>query len=293
MILCPECSESLQYQIKDCSKCDWKYHQNKHVHVMLSKRDLNNHLFNSYMKNYAEIAFNDLHNPFLENRYVELQADKICNLMPSLKGKDVCDVGSGRGYLIRKMMLQQPNSITAVDISMPYLEKMSEGVHTFQANAENLPFKDRFDIVTCTDVMEHVINIGGFLYSLNRVLRLDGYAVIRVPYKENLLNYAPQRGCKYEFAHLRDFNKYNLKSLLRYAGFKIVTSRIDCFSLQTPQKFWLKNQRRLTRYISFQKFIRKHLANDADINLYPSLFLRFFMRPLEITVLCKKQNTIN
>lgn len=293
MILCPECFEPLPQEIKNCDKCDWQHEKNNHVHVLLSKRDLKNPLFNSYMKNYTEIAIKDLHSPFLENRYIELQAEKISKLLPSLKGKDVCDIGSGRGYLIKKMLSQQPNSIAAIDISMPYLENMNKNISVFQANAENLPFKDRFDIITCTDVMEHVINVGGFLYSLNRALRLNGYAAIRVPYKEDLLNYAPQRGCEYEFAHLRDFNRSNLKNLLTYAGFNIISCHIDSFSLQTPQKFWLKTQKRMDRYTLFQKFMRKRLSEDSDINLFPSLLLRPFMRPLEITVLCKKKNNIS
>ncbi len=292
MILCPECFDVLPQEIQHCSKCGWTQLKHNHVNIMLSKRDLNNPLFKSYLKNYDDIAAKDLETPFLQNRYIDIQADKIYKLLPILKGKDICDIGSGRGYLINKMISANPNSISAVDISLPYLEKINKNVYVFQANAENLPFKDRFDIITCTDVMEHVINVGGFLYSLNRALKLYGYAAIRVPYKENLLNYAPQNGCKYEFAHLRDFNRSNLKGLLSYAGFKIISTQIDSFSLQTPQKYWLKTQKRLDRYTSFQKFMRKRLPEDSDVNLYPSLLLRIFMRPLEITVLCKKITSI-
>lgn len=292
MIICPECAEPIASETNQCTQCNWFSTLYNQVYIMLNKHDQNNPLFNKYIDNYNKIAIKDIMTPFLDNRYIEIQAEKICKLLPTLTDKDVCDIGSGRGYLIRMIQKQNPKSITAVDISLPYLEKMEQPIKCYQANAENLPFKNQFDVICCTDVMEHVINVGGFLYSLNRALRLNGYAAIRVPYKENLLNYAAQNGCEYEFAHLRDFNRGNIKNLLSFAGFKVLSIHLDSFSLQIPQNFWLNNQRRLKYYVKLQSFIRKQLSNDSDINLYPAILLRFFMRPIEMTVICKKKKEL-
>tara|TARA_R110002110_G_scaffold415562_1_gene651086 strand:+ start:57609 stop:58445 length:837 start_codon:yes stop_codon:yes gene_type:complete len=274
--------------IQICDNCHWEFTTIENIKIMISTHDKNSSLFSSYSKNYDQIAQNDLNTSFLDDRYVEIQAEQICKLCPSLKGKDVCDLGSGRGFLVNKIQKRNPKSITAVDISLPYLKNFSSKIEVYQANAENLPFKDKFDIITCTDIMEHVINIGSFLFSLNRSLRTKGYTVIRVPYKENLLNYAPQNGCEYEFAHLRDFNHENIKRLLKFAGMKVISFHINSFSLQTPQEFWMKTQRRKNWYNSLQSFARKYLKQDSDINLYPSSILRLFMKPLEITVLAQK-----
>lgn len=288
MLLCPDCSEHLPPDEGDCQKCSWQFLKTNNIVHLLSTKEKNSPVFSSYINNYETIARDDLNVAFIEDRYIELQAEKICKLVTPLKDKDFCDIGGGRGFLLEKVKLQQPSSITAIDISLAYLEKLSSGITLYQANAENLPFKEKFDVIACTDIMEHVINVGGFLCSIKQSLKPGGQVIIRVPYKENLINYAAQSGCKYEFAHLRDFDKNNIKRLIGFSGLKINQLIVDSFSLQTPQNWWLKSQKRLNEFMRFQGYVRKWLTNDADINLYNSWLLRFFLRPLEITVIAQR-----
>ncbi|QRN03385.1 methyltransferase domain-containing protein [Legionella sp. MW5194] len=289
MLLCPDCYECLPAEGENCDKCSWKFAKINNISQMLSSKDRSSPLFTSYIENYEKLANDDLSTSLIEDRYIEIQADKIFNLCPALEGKDYCDIGSGRGFLLKKVASSNPNSITAVDVSLPYLHNLSNSNYSlYQANAENLPFKERFDVITCTDIMEHVINLGGFLHSLQKSLKPQGTVIIRVPYKENLIHYAAQNGCKYEFAHLRDFDKKNIKRLLRFCQLKIQKFEVSSFSLQTPQYWWLKNQKRMDNFMKFQRHMRKKLTNDSDINLYNSKLLRLFLRPLELTVVAQK-----
>jgi hypothetical protein len=66
-------------------------------------------------------------------------------------------------------------------------------------NAGDLPFAEAFDIVTATDIMEHVLNVGSFISSLNGALVVGGDAYVRVPYPEDLLPYSPHLDCEYRF----------------------------------------------------------------------------------------------
>ena len=288
MLLCPDCYTFLSHDEASCQACPWEFTKTNGIAQLVSTKDKKSPLFSSYLNNYETIATDDMTTAFIEDQYIALQAKKIASLLPSLKNKDFCDIGSGRGFLLNQIKLQKPRSITAVDISLSYLKNLEPDITRYQANAENLPFKEKFDVITCTDIMEHVINIGGFLHSVKQALKPNGQIIIRVPYQENLMNYAIQNGCKYEFAHLRDFDKHNLKRLFHFSGLKINQLLLDSFSLQIPQNYWLKTQRRMNQFMKFQRYMQKKLSNDSNINLYNPRLLRFFLRPLEITVVAEK-----
>jgi ubiquinone/menaquinone biosynthesis C-methylase UbiE len=71
---------------------------------------------------------------------------------------EILDLACGPGSLTRDLSLTFPKArITAVDISFPYLKEAQRKLRRFskinflQANAENLPFKDKqFDTITCS-----------------------------------------------------------------------------------------------------------------------------------------------
>lgn len=50
------------------------------------------------------------------------------------------------------------------------------------ADIETLPFRQEcFDLIICTEVLEHIINTDGALSELRRVLRKEGRTIISVP----------------------------------------------------------------------------------------------------------------
>jgi 2-polyprenyl-3-methyl-5-hydroxy-6-metoxy-1,4-benzoquinol methylase len=147
----------------------------------------------SYTENYDRIARDDLDAKVMDERYIENLAANFCERVAHVSGSDICDIGSGKGFLVRKLLARGAASVTAVDISSPYLVRLTgqPGVFPLLANAEALPFVEHFDIVVATDVLEHVLNVGSFLYSVNRALRPNGRFYVRVPHRENLLPYFP------------------------------------------------------------------------------------------------------
>ena len=91
--------------------------------------------------------------------------------------KDFCDVGSGRGYLVEEAVERKAKTITAVDIATPSLEAVAKlgPVTAILANAENLPFERHFDVMTATDIVEHVLNVANFLVTANWSLRMVAF----------------------------------------------------------------------------------------------------------------------
>jgi SAM-dependent methyltransferase len=76
-----------------------------------------------------------------------------------------------------------------------------------------MPYSDEyFDVVTTTDVLEHVFDLNDAVKKILAVLKCDGVLIVRVPYKEDLSSYLDP-ACPYEFIHLRSFDEFNLIAL--------------------------------------------------------------------------------
>jgi len=117
---------------------------------------------------------------FIENRRVKA----IFKLMgrPYKRG-GVLEVGCGAGNILEKV---PPGNLFGVDISGFILtkarQKLGNRVCLFQADAQNLPFKDQvFKQVICSEVLEHVLDPSISLQEITRILGFEGIAIVSVP----------------------------------------------------------------------------------------------------------------
>jgi 2-polyprenyl-3-methyl-5-hydroxy-6-metoxy-1,4-benzoquinol methylase len=286
MRICPDCSSRLEGIA--CPQCDWTAEEISGIPVFLSSSDRASPSFQQYFELYESISSDDLNESIVDAEVLAVHAGRLATEIQDWAGIDYCDIGVGQGELIREALARHPRSVVAIDIAAQYLRMMPEGVESVLANAENLPFRDAFDLVTATDVMEHVLNVGSFIYSVHRALRIGGRFVVRVPYQEDLLQYSPHLGAKYEYVHLRSFDRRSLSRALEAAGFKVTMTRVGGFSLQSPSRFWATSYRRQVKFNQIQARVSAKLDNPADINRLPSWLLRLFLRPYELTAHAEK-----
>jgi SAM-dependent methyltransferase len=260
--------------------------------VYLSTRDRQDPILREYFENYDHISADDLRSSILDERYLENQARNLARSIPELRNRRVCDIGCGKGYLARQLVARGADRMTVVDISIRYLQRMSEEAFIpVLANAENLPFANAFDIVAATDIMEHVLNVGSFMYALNRALVVGGKAYVRVPYRENLLPYSPHLECQYRFVHLRSFDVDTLRVYFESAGFAVDGFRFDGYWLHRPQSFWQSGRRRMV-YERFQRLAGKRLHHQTDVTSWNQWLARLLMVPLEVVVIARKVQSI-
>ncbi len=120
-------------------------------------------------------------------------------------GARVLDVGCGLGRVLGPFTQFERHGM---DISPDYLAlAQGKGIEVCLSRIEDMPYaKQYFDIVICTDVLEHVLDFHDACRQLLGVVRDNGVAIVRVPYRENL---APYRTFEtpYAFAHLRNFDE--------------------------------------------------------------------------------------
>jgi len=260
------------------------------VLIFTTEADKQDPILASYLANYNKIAEDDLAEPILDLSYVEKQAANMLRYVGEVSGVDAIDLGCGRGILTRKLVEAGARNVVAVDISMNYLQRLSglPQIIPVQANAEILPFREGFDLLTATDVMEHVLNLGSFLVSINKCLKMGGRCVIRVPLREDLIPYSSQAGCKYRFVHLRTFDLPALRLSLSNAGFAVAKSHVDGFGVYSPQPFWTNGPRRKNAYIKMQSWLLRRMPHASTVTTWHPRFASLFMKPQEIVVVARK-----
>ena len=243
-----------------------------------------------YTENYDQIAQDDLDAKVMDERYIENLAANFCQTIELTAGAEICDIGSGKGYLARKLLTRGVAAVTAVDIAFPYLERMigEPGISPVVANAEALPFVEHFDVIVATDILEHVLNVGSFLYCANRALRSGGCLYVRVPYRENLLSYSPHFGCPYRFVHLRTFDRPLLRQALEEAGFSVERLWFDGYTPGAAKPMWQRGRLRQGVYRRFEDRLRRSGRNSADTTLLPHGLRQIFLRPTVVIAAARK-----
>jgi ubiquinone/menaquinone biosynthesis C-methylase UbiE len=175
---------------------------------------------NSYIENYEKISSDHVEhfnrtgkNPFMEEGYWKSVEESTKSLIKKYaKPNDkILDVGVGMGRL-----LEDFNHLDryGMDISKSYLKITSKkGINCCLALIDDMPYKEEiFDIVTCTDVLEHVLDLNSSISKILNLIKKGGILIVRVPYKEDIAWYLSE-DCPYEFVHLRSFDEFGLKAL--------------------------------------------------------------------------------
>jgi len=293
--ICPDCAAALAPRSPlECAGCGWRGETRDGIPVYLSNADRTDPLMADYMANYDEICTADITEAIMGERFLANIATKTAGYVRAPEGKRVLDIGVGRGLLAEALLARGASSVTGVDISLGYLERLADkpGIEPVLANAENLPFANTFDIAFATDVMEHVLNVGSFLYAMNRALKPGGRVYIRVPFEEDLLMYSPHLGCEYRLVHLRSFDRRLIRLFLRNAGFTVERIIPDGFWLHLPARFWLLTPFLERTYDRFEEAARARLDDPADVELWAGPIARLFMRPVEMLVVARKTGVI-
>jgi ubiquinone/menaquinone biosynthesis C-methylase UbiE len=107
---------------------------------------------------------------------------------PGLKGRKIAylDIGAGTGDLINLVSHRLDVIPHACDYTDELMQLPGQKVDTCNLNTDPLPYADNsFDLVTFTEVIEHVEHHQDVLREIHRVLRPDGYLIVTTP---NILN---------------------------------------------------------------------------------------------------------
>jgi len=160
----------------------------------------------------------------LESLFVSIQ-----EVARQVQGGLLLDIGCGN----RPYISLFPSVTRYVGIDLPWRDLATKQVDVW-ASGLHLPFADgSFDVVLCTQVLEHVPRPWQLIQEVFRVLRIGGKLILTAPQTWGL----HEEPCDYY-----RFTKYGLQYLLEGAGFEVrsIKARGGVFRAmgQTLMNFW-------------------------------------------------------
>ena len=244
-----------------------------------------------YIQNYQKIAADHMEsigktgeNPFIaEDLWVKFEEPTIQFVRKYAKpGQKILDAGVGLGRVLSKF----PDlDRFGIDISLEYLKKArAAGIEVCFALLEDMPYrKETFDLVTCTDTLEHVQDLNLCCAKILGVLKKGGIAIFRIPYRESLKSYLDP-SYPYAFAHLRTFDEYSLELFF--------TRIMRCQVLEMTKAGHMISEDRLRYRLRVPKwegivFHGLRLSKTLCPPLHYWLIKRLY-RPVEINVVVRK-----
>jgi ubiquinone/menaquinone biosynthesis C-methylase UbiE len=149
-------------------------------------------------------------------------ADNILAYCPK---KGMClEIGCGDGYLSYNANSRGLNAV-GVDISVNRCLRAKRNVPDSDfivADATALPFKKHFDVVLCSQTLEHIRDVKHALNEAYEVLKEGAFYILTVPYKERLTPNVQCPFCLKRFLasmYIHSFDEMTLKRFLINSGF--------------------------------------------------------------------------
>jgi len=136
------------------------------------------------------------------------------------------DVGCAEG-LYPKIASMYSKIACGLDISRPKIKrgygrlKNIKNLFLFIGDAENLPFKQKFDIVISIETLEHVPDVNKVLLEFKKILNKNSILIVSVPTKKNTLLASKRSQMWHKSGHLHIFSRENIVDLLMKNGFNV------------------------------------------------------------------------
>jgi ubiquinone/menaquinone biosynthesis C-methylase UbiE len=112
----------------------------------------------------------------------------LVQLADARPGDNLLEVGCGGGHVLQQFPQARR---TGIDLSANMLRRagarLNGTVQLLRGSAERLPFPDRFfDVVLCTEVLEHVKDPAVVIAELIRVAKPNARVVVSIPNERNI-----------------------------------------------------------------------------------------------------------
>ena len=193
------------------------------------------------------------------------------------------DVGCGEGRHIFGIMQEYPmmkcvgldmddDSLKKAEEGYSYFESISEvGAEFIKGSAYSLPFPDNtFDLIVCSEVLEHLHEYHDAVIEINRVLKPGGKFFASVPafWPEKICWYLSKEYQNQPGGHLRILDQKKLIHEIEDRGFKFLSSE-KFHSIHSPywwlRCFFWKSQEKNLLVKVYKKILERHILKKPRI----------------------------
>ena len=164
-----------------------------------------------------------------QSYYYQYYIYKFCRkFIKAEKIKSVIDIGCGFAVKLMELIYPICNEVYGID-----QERIIQccikyfGLKTFISDdIENpkLVFDRKFDLIICSDIIEHLLNPDKLLFYIKRFCHKNTYIVISTPERDVLrgknCNFSPKR------THIREWNMEEFRNYLENRKFEVISHKI-------------------------------------------------------------------
>jgi ubiquinone/menaquinone biosynthesis C-methylase UbiE len=179
---------------------------------------------NQFGKSYFENEIMDEKTSLKREGYLKIVKKIITELPP---GSKILDVGCGKGAYLKDInRIRSDLELYGVDIGN-VKEFLPDYINFEVSSGDDLPFEDeKFDLIICFHVLEHVLNPMDFLREFNRVLKNEGLVYVEMPYYKTINS--PEGNVNFwsDPTHVRPYNRCSIQRMLNYTHFDIIKIKV-------------------------------------------------------------------
>lgn len=247
---------------------------------------------NFYKEEFYSTKYKKFNDSAKENQDEQFNAGRfsdyfnVCeNILGSLKGKKILDIGCGYGELLL-FAKEKGMEVTGVEVSDSPVDYLKEkGIPVILSDVTNdfskIELTEKYDIVTLVNVLEHIADPYHYLLNIREyLLAPSGILLIEVPNEFNEFQLAANQ--KYDLnnwwisypAHINYFSYDSLANLLQAASYEVR----DCYSSFPLELFLLMGDVYVgnpelggvchNKRVLFEKNLRDLSKQDLLINFY-------------------------
>jgi SAM-dependent methyltransferase len=137
------------------------------------------------------------------------------------QAQSFCEIGCGTGFVLSAIQQTRPDlQLAGSEIlieGLKYAQQRLGAVQLFQMDAQDIPYRNEFDIIGLFDVLEHIENDSGAAAQVFQAVKLGGGILISVPQHPFLWS-----NFDVFSHHYRRYTRKSMTDLLIKAGFEIL-----------------------------------------------------------------------
>jgi 2-polyprenyl-3-methyl-5-hydroxy-6-metoxy-1,4-benzoquinol methylase len=223
------------YLLTQCTKCNFNY-----CNTPVSQRDLDKYYSeSSKYENLKTIAMGGGGDSELERARFSKSFNKIKIFIES-KSSSILDIGCANGGLLQVFKLNGYSDLSGLDPSPACAQraKANTGCYVYQGAFLQTSIKRKFDVICLTHVLEHIIDVKGFILKLVRSLKPGGYVYIECPDSSKYHRVIHSPFQEFNTEHINHFAPQDYRNLAKSLGLKCVSSGSVNFEMETGNQYF-------------------------------------------------------